>query len=205
MSQAQEFNELIRRVGTCSKNLLPQVDPVGNYDQGQTYRILAFRLFAHAEVESFLESCAYSIISTFSAANDLDRLPNRIKSHLILHSDMVEHYPPMRVNYIPNQKDQRRIKGILNAHATVVEQNNGAGEKDVLKLFSPLLFSLDWFDKGWLQSMRELTVARGEVAHRSALSTIIQPTPQDERRRLVRPLWGLRSLADEADRIIKSV
>lgn len=119
---------------------------------------------------------------------------------------MRDHYPPISLNYRPDAKDGQRIKTFLSDHASMIQGNNGATEKDVIKLFSPLGFDLSFFDLNWLESMRVLGVRRGEVAHRSVTySTTIQSTPEDERRHLAEPLWGLRKLAREADSIMASI
>lgn len=201
MSQTHKFALLIRRISFCSKSLLPQSNPKGSYTKAETYRILAFRLFAHAEIEGFIEDCAEALVVALGAANNANHLPPKIKAHLVHHRKMVEHYPPLSLNYSPSNKDQQHIRGLLNNISSSITSNNGVSEKDVLKLFTPLGFPLSWFDTSWLSSMTDIAVARGEVAHRSVDDSIsVQPTPADEKRRFVAPLLGLRKLAAEVDK-----
>lgn len=184
---------------------MPFRSPTGSYNSSETLRILAFRLFSHAEIESFLEMCAESIVVAISAKHQGKSLASTKKAQILLHLDMAGSYPPRSINYRPHPKDDDKIKGFLNGHLGIIAQNNGATEKDVIKLLTPIGFELHKLDKVWLASMQLLGKRRGEVAHHSAFSTTTQPTPEDERAHLVTPLWGLRSVASDADLMIGSL
>lgn len=206
MSQSKAFRGLVRQVSRCRHELLPVPSPTGTYDDGETLRILAFRLFAHAEIEAFLESTAEALTAALVKRLASGGLPFSLQAHLVLHRRMVDKYPPQSLTYTPDPKDGQRTQNYLAEHVNIIQGNNGVTEKDVIKLFAPIGMELGAFDRPWLLSMTQLGVRRGEVAHNPVfLSTRIQPTPEDELDHLVQPLWGLRGLAGRVDALVASL
>ncbi|MEU2349860.1 HEPN domain-containing protein [Modestobacter sp. NPDC049651] len=191
------FLQLMTDLRRISAELLPPHSPVARYSDNEVLRILSFRLFAHAEIEGFVESVAESMVDALSVKNDRNILRPAVRDQILYHHMLTQSYPPRTlVNMPTGQRAQKAIRGVLNAVQDDVGKNNGVSEKDLLKLFLPLGVPIDHFNREWLRSMNELARARGEVAHNSwnRTTTVQQPTPQGERQRLVRPLWGLQGL-----------
>ena len=194
---ARTFLQLMRDLRRISAELLPTKSPVARYSDSEILRILSFRLFAHAEIEGFVESVAEAMVDALAIKNDQGTLRPAVRDRILQHYILTQSYPPRTLVNIPTgPRAQRAIKGVLNAVQDDISKNNGVSEKDVLKLFLPLGVPIDYFNREWLRSMNELARARGEVAHNSwnRTAAVQQPTPQDERQRLVRPLWGLQEL-----------
>ena len=168
--------------------------------------MLAFRLLAHAELEGFFEFCAETLTDHLSTKNDAGRLKPATQKRLVLHANMVAQYPPKSLTFALLPKMRTTIKGMLSSQTAAIASNNGVSEKDVLKLFVPLGCEMSFFDHAWLSSLNDLAHARGDVAHQSSnsMSAIYQPTPEAERSRLVRPLWGTKNLVDELLKLQRS-
>jgi hypothetical protein len=200
-----EYFEMLRRIRLLRTELLPSTSSTASYTNGDVLRMLGFRLLTHAELEGFFEFCAEDLVDHYSTRLTNGVLSGRMRRHLVLHSQMVDHYPPRSLTFpvgIDSSQD-KAIKGILRSHQNIIEGNNGISEKDVLKLFIPLGCETTFYDHSWLASLNALARARGEVAHNSALtpSASAQPTPENERSRLVEPLWGTRALIAELLRL----
>lgn len=196
-----EYKKMLEQLRALSSEILPELSPTGRYSRGDTLRTLAFRLFAHAEIESFLEQCAESLRVHYATKNSSGTLSRPIAHRLIWASEASKKYPPRSLTQMPANLN-REINSILNNHQNTIDGNNGVSEKDVLKLLVPLGFDLDFFDHGWLVSMSELAHARGDAAHSSAMNVgTDQPTPEGELSLLLLPLRGLAKIALEVDRL----
>jgi hypothetical protein len=206
MSLDDQYRDLVNRISRSAKALLPAVKPTAKYTEEEVLRVLAFRLLSVAEIEDFLETCASGIVTAMERRQSSTGLPATAKIRLLRHMAMVEKYPPTTLTSAPTSADDTRMGQFLKQHASVIEGNNGASEKDILKLFVPIGFDLQDFDLNWLTSMRELSKRRGETAHKSPATAItIQPDPADERQSFATPLWGLRWLARRCDATIASI
>ena len=199
-----EYRALLAQIRKISRELLPDESPTARYASGEILRMIAFRLSAHAEIEGFLELCSEKLLDHYASRNRAGTLSRYGQRVLLLHSAMRDSYPPRSLNLRPGTKSpiQKQIQGCLNMQGAIIEGNNGVSEKDVLKLFVPLGFDLHFFDLAWLDSMETLARARGEAAHKSWLGgTTVQPSPSVERSLLALPLFGMRQLLREIDRL----
>ncbi len=200
-----ELRILLKNLRGLSGELLPPVNPTASYSQGEIVRMYAFRLLAHAEIEGYVEDLAEELATALATRNKANRLSAKVTARLLHHTYLADSYPPRSITKRLSPKDsQKAITQSLNSLQAMITSNNGVSEKDVLKLFLPLGVDLSFFDEDWLRAMNELAAARGEVAHRSWItsSTIVQPDPQSERQRLVVPILGLRNLTVECERLI---
>jgi HEPN superfamily RiboL-PSP-like protein len=196
-----EYLALIRQVRLLSRTLLPPVSPTARYSGSEILQMLAFRLSAHAEVESFLEDCASHLADHYATLNNQNKLSSRVRRLLLHHSGMRDQYPPRSLTAPLPTNVGRKITGILNAQIDAIEGNNGLSQKDILKLFVPLGVEISFFNTAWLDSMDRFARSRGDVAHKSWLNPSRQPEPREERRLLVAPLLGLRDLIEEVARL----
>jgi hypothetical protein len=199
----REFLALLKRIRRLSVEMLPASSPTARYTHHEVFRMLGFRLLAHAEIEAFLEWCAEDVATLYAAKNNSRTLSPKTQKYLVLHTRLVASYPPRSLSFSIPQDAYKIIKGMLNGHLSMINQNNGASEKDVLKLFVPLGCDSAFFDHRWLASLNALAAARGEVAHNSSLVAAPQrqPTPEGERDLLVQPLVGIRSLVRKLDEL----
>ncbi|GLZ38369.1 HEPN domain-containing protein [Actinokineospora sp. NBRC 105648] len=198
-----EYRELLSRIRKLSKEFLPKISPTASYRDDQVRQMFAFRLSAHAEMEGFLELCAQELATELAMKNSKGILSKTVAELIVEHKEKCD-FPPMSVTKRP--KDiQDRVNKALNKVQGEISQNNGVSEKDVLKLFVPLGIDIDGSWHPWLNSMNDVSQARGRVAHRSWVVGGSQiPTPQAERARLVGPLFGMRRLIEEIE-VIRAV
>lgn len=203
MSLRSDLLALLGRLRGLSAELLPAVSPTARYSNSDVLKMYAFRLLAHAEIESFIEDCASKLQATFSSKNESQTIRASLRNQLILHSEFAEKFPPrtLTVNYSSDDA-RKKLRASMRSLDSMISGNNGASEKDVLKLFIPLGFDLSFFDRDWLQAMNALAKARGDVAHNALANAVsVQPTPEGERALVAAAVAGLRPLVAEAQRL----
>lgn len=201
-----DFQDLLRSIRRVSSGLLPTPSATARYSDGEVLRMYSFRLLAHAEIEGFIESLASEMATLLFDRAQRGVLRAAARERLLHHCYLAENYPPRNITrtMLPDAA-KKPICALLKNVQGQIEVNNGVSEKDVLKLFLPLGIELSFFDKRWLLAMTGLAQARGEVAHNSwqMASTRQQPSPQEERGRLVVPLLGIRALCGTAADMMK--
>lgn len=196
-----DYRLMLKQLRGLAVEILPPSSPTGSYTTGETLRILAFRLFAHAEIESFLELCAETLRVRYATRNSNGVLSRPAAYRIVWAGQWAEKFPPRGITQLPPNV-QKVVNGILNQQQNVIQNNQGVSEKDVLKLLIPLGFDVSFFDHAWLRSMSALARARGEAAHSSAMNVgFAQPTPEAERALLLPPLRGLARVAVEVERL----
>jgi len=200
-------SRLAREIRKLAKEMLPAPSPTASYTDREIMMMCAFRLLAHAEIEGFLEDCAEHLRETYARKNSARSLSPSARAMLLGRAKLLsDGYPPRTVRFSGTwtQEAQRTVNGFLNGHATRISQNNGVSEKDILKLLVPIGFELTLFDHDWLAAMSNLSRARGEAAHGGWMSygaSQQQPSPQGERSLVVGPMWGLRHIVAEVERL----
>ena len=61
-SRSARYIELVKEMHDLKLYLLPKTfDPLGNYTQEELVKTLAFRVLAHAELESYIEDRAFEL------------------------------------------------------------------------------------------------------------------------------------------------
>src|SRR6266545_778328 len=197
------IHSLLKEISKLSRMFLPSPNPTGRYSDYEIACMLAFRILSYAEIESILEEWASELLNDLATRNKAGLLSRRIQRRILLHMDMVIKYPPRSLTPSLVADPQKKISGFLAHHSSVIGANNGASEKDVIKMFVPLGVDLHSFDSRWLTSLRDLSTARGAVAHNPWMNVGIEesPTPEGERQRLVDPIIGLRTLKNHIESV----
>ncbi len=169
MPTSLRFRELRRRIVELRDHFLPkQFDPTGSYTPRQSDRARAFRLLAHAEIESYLEDV---VKEAANVAFEMWRTGAGISSSLVAMIAFVDE----NLGAVPETKDltgerelTKRIRlsrDKFNKYAFA--RNHGITERDVLKLLLPVGISEKDIDSTWLATIDSFGQSRGRTAHRS--------------------------------------
>ena len=169
MRNSTRFRELRKRIVELRKHFLPRkFEPTGAYTARQFDRARAFRLLAHAEIESYLEDV------TLEAANkafDIWRKRGVISPSLVAMVAYVEE----NLGDVPTTKDVRgerelvaRVRHCKDRFNTYVRtKNHGITERNILKLLLSVGISEYDIDSTWMATTNSFGGSRGKTAHRS--------------------------------------
>lgn len=162
MIQSVNLINLKTRVEFLSKTLLDFND-IDSPDQENQDKLKSFKLLVHAEIEWYFESTVKDIVN-FSKRQWLNKkgiTPSL--SYMIL-------YSPSKFDGekdISSLTQKKRIEKIITAFETVIDQNNGIKEKNLMKLLVPLGINFQSLDQTWLSTIDSYGSSRGDIAHKS--------------------------------------
>jgi hypothetical protein len=197
ISKSERFNILEQELNSLRANFLPEhFDPVGDYDSKEIALANAYRVLAHAEIESYFEYRALEISrNAVRLWKDEAKITISV-AYLFAFSGLTMDSPPDSVT--PDQESGRRrlekrldfnkkLTSVSNQFEKSVNENHGIKEKNILSLLLPIGINSNDIDRSWLQEMNSFGEKRGETAHTSAsgynfsIYTVRQPPdPQDE-------------------------
>jgi hypothetical protein len=191
MPKSVRFRTLTRELNKLKKQFLPKISPTGLYSDRQLARTLAYRVLAHAEIESYLEDRAWEVVLNAKSAWDNTGKTSHALICLLGFSSLTMDKPPdtlnkpIRVGQDQHDKQLKISKKIalsVNSFRKVIENNHGVKEKNILALLLPIGIDSDDLDSAWLATMNTFGKKRGIVAHTSATSyiTVQPPDPATE-------------------------
>lgn len=188
MPKSVRFRTLTRELNRLKKQFLPKISPTGLYSDRQLARTLAYRVLAHAEIESYLEDRAWEVVLNAKRAWDSTGKTSRTLICLLGFSSLTMDKPPdtlnkpIRVSQDEHDKRLRISKKIalsVNSFRKVIDKNHGVKEANILALLLPIGIDSNDLDPAWLATMNTFGEKRGLVAHTSAM-TIQPPDPATE-------------------------
>ena len=94
-----------------------------------------------------------------------------------------------------------RSGAVREIQGGVVEHNHGISEENVKALLLPVGIAEHQIPSRMIEEFDLLSESRNEVAHRHVGYMTTVPNPRDERRRILRILWGLRKIESELRRL----
>jgi hypothetical protein len=190
MSKSQRFRILTREINRLKKQLIPKHNLTGLYSDRQLTRTIAYRVLAHAEIESYLEDRAWEVVQNAKNMWDNKGKINLTLICLLGFSGLTMDEPPETLSpkkankTVPDEKIKisKKIDLALANFKRVINENHGLKEKNILALLLPIGIDIKDLDTSWLATMNTFGENRGEVAHKSAtFYSIIQPiNPVDE-------------------------
>ncbi len=147
----------------------------------------AFKLLAHAEIESYIEGIVLNIWKECHSEwiNNKRVLPSL--AFLIMYSSS---------QFKANEHQlivDKRIEQILTTYKTLVSSNNGIMRKNILQLFIPLGIKYTDVDSTWLSTIDSYGSSRGDVAHTS-FAVQRQLDKNDELNNLVLVIKGIKEM-----------
>lgn len=205
MTASTRYRKLKRELAKLRRGLLPKKFKIsGDYPPEIFTRTAAYRVLAHAEIESYLEDRAYE--TALSAIREWEQKQklSKILLGLLAFSGQKMEEPPDSLS--PDQSSQasiwdgkirmsNKITSAMNAFTYAVINNHGIKEKNVLRLLLPIGIEAEELDPLLLTDLNSFAKLRGEAAHLSAAKYRAkqQMNPKDE----------LRTVMSLVDRLIE--
>lgn len=193
MPESDKFITLKTQLDRLKDEFLPEISPTGSYSESQLSRTAAYRVLAHAEIESYLEERAWEVVENAKTLWDTSGKNTRTLICLLGFSDLTMDKPPDTLKKPNNVKqdnhDKRleiteKINSAINSFKKVIDNNHGLKEKNILALLLPIGINSNDLDPNntWFATMNTFGEKRSLVAHTSATSymTIQTPDPANE-------------------------
>ena len=184
MSKSARFRTLTRELNRLKKQFLPKISPTGLYSESQLSKTAAYRVLAHAEIESYLEERAWEVVQNAKTLWDTSGKTTRTLICLLGFSGLTMDKPadtltPQKGSKTVKEekiKISKKIDLALESFKRVISQNHGVKENHILSLLLPIGIDSDNLNPTWLATMNTFGEKRGLVAHTSATSyRTIQP------------------------------
>jgi hypothetical protein len=190
MPESDRFITLRTQLNRLKDEFLPEISPISSYSESQLSRTAAYRVLAHAEIESYLEERAWEVVQNAKTLWDTSGRTTRTLICLLGFSGLTMDKPSdtlSRNNVTQDNHDKRlkiskKIVLSSNEFWKIIDNNHGVKEKNILALLLPIGIDTDNLDPAWLATMNTFGEKRGLVAHTSATSymTIQTPDPANE-------------------------
>lgn len=178
MPESDRFITLITQLNRLKDEFLPEISPISSYSESQLSRTAAYRVLAHAEIESYLEERAWEVVQNAKTLWDTSGRTTRTLICLLGFSGLTMDKPSdtlSRNNVTQDNHDKRlkiskKIVLSSNEFWKIIDNNHGVKEKNILALLLPIGIDSDDLDPAWLATMNTFGEKRGLVAHSSATS-----------------------------------
>lgn len=194
MASSNQYKKLKKELARLRRELLPKkFRRSGNYPPEVFTKTNAYRVLAHAEIESYIEDRAYEVASTAIGEWNNKKKVSKTLLGLLAFSGQNMEEPPDSVN--PSQPSQvstwgnkirisNKINAAMNVFCNAITNNHGIKERNLLRLLLPIGIEADKFDPVLLADLNSFAEVRGEVAHLSASKYRAkqQVDPRDELR-----------------------
>jgi hypothetical protein len=185
MPESDRFITLRTQLNRLKDEFIPEISPTGSYSESQLSRTAAYRVLAHAEIESYLEERAWTIVIDAKKAWKTGKT-TRTLICLLGFSGLTMDQPPDTLkkpsNVSQDNHDKRleiteKINSAIKSFKKVIDNNHGLKEKNILALLLPIGIDSNDLDSAWLATMNTFGEKRGLVAHKSATSYMTTQTP----------------------------
>lgn len=189
MPESDKFITLRTQLNRLKDEFLPEISPTSSYSESQLSRTAAYRVLAHAEIESYLEERAWEIVIDAKEAWKMGKTTRTLICLLGFSGLTMDKPPdtlkkPNNVNHDKQLQITEKINSAINSFRKVIDNNHGLKEKNILALLLPIGINSNDLDPNntWLANMNTFGQKRGLVAHKSATSymTIQTPDPANE-------------------------
>ncbi len=100
-------------------------------------------------------------------------------------------------------KITKKIDIAIRCFKSVIDQNHGIKETNLLKLLLPIGIDSDDLDQVWLLNMNTFGKERGEIAHSSGIKTKKTPNPADELERVKQIIQELEKVDQLITNLLK--
>jgi hypothetical protein len=173
MPKPKRLQRLLTRLDNLEEHFLPaSFSLTGRYTQRQRDHTKAFLILAHAELESYFEDRARSLVVNAQARYQSKGICTPVLSHLLVyHSAAKDELAPVS----PNAAGKA-----INYYLDHLDRNHGIKEKNLLTIFLPLGIGHAELDAQLIAACNQLAQKRGQFAHASFKSHQ-QVDPKTER------------------------
>ena len=212
MPKSPIFRQLTKELNRLKKQFLPRkFSEINNYSERQLALTLAYRVFAHAEIESYLEDRVWDTVLAAKKIWDNQGKASRVLLCLIAFSGQEMENPPDTITPLKGNKNvsldklkiTKKIDIVIRCFKSVIDQNHGIKETNLLKLLLPIGIDSDDLDKVWLANMNTFGEERGEIAHSSGIKTKKTPNPADELERVKQIIQELEKVDQLITNLLK--
>jgi hypothetical protein len=196
------FHALRARIKELKDNLLPSKASIAAPSLGVQTRALAFRVLAHAEIESFIEERARSVVEGNLDGWKKDKRPRTVLMAVLgFCGDEWQSADDISASKAKKTEQtlETRLHLAAKKYGAILDGNHGVRERNLLRILVPLGVSKAELDTTWLATMDSFGGARGSAAHTSGSSVAINPA--DEAKTVNDIIEGLKAV----DRILSSL
>ena len=212
MSKSSRFITLTKELNRLKRQFLPKTNPPDvYYSDRQLAMIIAYRVFAHAEIEAYLEDRVKKVATDAKKDWDNYRKTSRTLLSLLAFSGKVMDIPPDTLSPIAGSKKvllekiqlDKKIEIAVNCFMKIINQNHGLKEANILALLLPIGVDSSDLDLSLLVQLNTFGEQRGLVVHSSATSERMKqpPDPVDELNKITQITQGLLQI----DRLINAL
>ena len=212
MPKSLRFRQLTKELNRLKKQFLPRkFSEINEYSERQLALTFAYRVFAHSEIESYLEYRVWDTVQTAKNIWDKQGKAGRVLLCVIAFSGQEMENPPDTITPLKGNKNvsldklkiTKKIDIVIRCFKSVIDQNHGIKETNLLKLLLPIGIDSDDLDKVWLANMNTFGEERGEIAHSSGIKTKKTPNPADELERVKQIIQELEKVDQLITNLLK--
>ena len=212
MPKSLRFRQLTKELNRLKKQFLPRkFSEINDYSERQLALTFAYRVFAHAEIESYLEDRVWDTVLTAKKIWDNQGKARGVLLCVIAFSGQEMEAPPDTLTPLKGNKNvsldklkiTKKIDIVIRCFKSVIDQNHGIKETNLLKLLLPIGIDSDDLDKVWLLNMDTFGEERGEIAHSSARKTKQPTNPADELERVKQIIQELEKVDQLITNLLK--
>ncbi|MBK1989110.1 hypothetical protein A0J48_016455 [Sphaerospermopsis aphanizomenoides BCCUSP55] len=213
MSESSTFLTLNRELNRLKEEFIPEISPTGSYSESQLSKTAAYRVFAHAEIEYYLEERAWEVVQNAKSLWDTTGKTTRTLICLLGFSGLTMDEPPDTLTPKKGSKTvkeekikiSKKIDLALESFKRIISQNHGVKEDHILALLLPIGIDSDDLDPAWLATMNTFGENRGKVAHKSATSyrTFQPPDPATELKTVEQIIQGLSNIDELINKLMQ--
>jgi hypothetical protein len=159
-------------------------------------KVRAYRLLAHAEVESYLEDRARDVVNNAFNKWRADRRPRAVLMSVMAFHLQQEGLSAQKLREVLDGTRQHvadAVNSATRAYNKMLGDNNGIKEENVLRILLPLGIDAADIDPAWLTTIHDFGRTRGETAHTS-FRTQQPPDPEGEFKVVSDIAAGLRKI-----------
>jgi hypothetical protein len=188
MSISRRFRDLERELSRLKKQFLPKISPTGSYSDRKLSLTIAYRVLAHAEIESYLENRAEEVVLHAKRKWDSDGNSSRTLVAIVA---FAENKRTASASFLND-----KIRFAVDIFQTTIRENHEIKEKNILNLMLPIGIDNNDLDTVFLANMNTFGEDRGLVAHSSATLYRVTnlPDPATELNRVQQITNDLRNL-----------
>ena len=212
MPKSLRFRQLTKELNRLKKQFLPRkFSEINEYSERQLALTFAYRVFAHSEIESYLEYRVWDTVQTAKNIWDNQGKASGVLLCVIAFSGQEMENPPDTITPLKGNKNvsldklkiTKKIDIVIRCFKSVIDQNHGIKETNLLKLLLPIGIDSDDLDKVWLANMNTFGEERGEIAHSSGIKTKKTPNPADELERVKQIIQELEKVDQLITNLLK--
>ena len=213
MGDSIRYKELKSEILQLRRDLLPKkFRGSGQYEQETITKTRAYRVLVHAELEAYLEDRARDIaLAALEAWKDRNQVSKTLLALIAFSGRIMEKPPNSMSPEQPSQAGQwdekiklsKKIDLAMNNFHSVLNNNNGIKEANIVRLLLPIGVDCDELDPVLVLDLNSYGASRGLVAHQrfESYRTTEQIDPKEELRKVKSLVEGLASI----DRIFEQL